>query len=457
MGDESSRRFIPFMDTGLMPFSSRGVPSMSRPNYRHELASSLCLPWAVAVTEGTVVGVIVKNAFEGVVSETVLNFAVATVAAAPSVANIISFAWVRLAHGRPKVPFINSLQISMLVLVAGLALIPRTALGLHLLVLSVALSRVFYAGVQTLRSTVWASNYPTRGRARLTGRLTTVQSEFVAVAGLLIGLSMEWDARSYHVITPLLAMVGLVGVWRFSRIRVRQHRRMLALERQAELLDRPSFNPAAMIRVLAGDRAFAGFMWCQMLLGMGNLMMGPILTVLLKDRFGMGYEGVLVNHTIPLIALPVFIPMWARLLDRVHIVWFRAIHSWSFVLAIAVHLVAALEADLWLLYLGALLKGLAFGGGALAWSLGHLDFAPAERSSQYMGVHVTLTGVRGLLAPALGMQMYVMMEALHPGSGSWVFALALGFTVLGAIGFGVLGRAMSSRRGGLGKPEGPIG
>ncbi len=457
MGDESPRRFIPFMDTGLMPFSSRGVPSMSRPNYRHELSSSLYLPWAVAATEGTVVGVIVKNAFEGVVSETVLNFAVATVAAAPSVANIISFAWVRLAHGRPKVSFINGLQISMLVLVAALALIPRTPMGLHLLVLSVALSRVFYAGVQTLRSAVWASNYPSRGRASLTGRLTTVQSEIVAVAGLLIGLSMEWDARSYHVIMPVLALVGLFGVQRFSRIRVRQHRRLIALEQHAELLDRPSFNPAAMMRVLTGDRAFAGFMLCQMLLGMGNLMMGPILTVLLKDRFGMGYEGVMVNHTIPLVVLPIFIPMWARLFDRVHIVWFRAIHSWSFVLAIAVNLVAALQADVWLLYFGAVLKGVAFGGGALAWSLGHLDFAPAERSSQYMGVHVTLTGVRGLLAPALGMQMYVLLEASNPGSGSWVFALALGFTVLGAIGFGVLGQAMSSRRGGLGKPEGPVG
>lgn len=445
------------MDTALLPFSVRGVPSMSRPNYRNELASSLFLPWAVAVTEGSVIGVITKNAFEGIVDATVLNFAVATLAAAPAVANIISFAWVRLSHGRAKIAFINGLQVTLIALVAGLALVPRTPTGLHILVATVVLARLAYAGVVTLRSTVWAANYPTRARARVTGRLATVQSEIVAIAGLLIGLAMKWNARSYHVLTPALALVGLLGVWRFSKVRVRQHRRMIAMELQTDAIDRPSFNPASLMRVLTTDHAFAAFMWCQMLIGFGNLMMSPVLTVILKDRFGIGYEGVIVNHTIPLIVIPMFIPMWAKLLDRVHIVWFRAIHSWVFVLAAALHLVAAVEAMQSLLYVGAFVKGIAFAGGAMAWSIGHLDFAPPDRSSQYMGVHVTLTGVRGLLAPVIGMQIYSMLEAWQTGSGSWVFALALLSIVAGAIGFGVLGRSLTSRRGRLGKPEGPNG
>ncbi|GAB4384384.1 MAG: hypothetical protein Kow0022_06780 [Phycisphaerales bacterium] len=442
------------MDTALLPFSARGVPSMSRPNYRSELASSLLLPWAVAVTEGSVVGVIAKNAFEGIVGETVLNFAVATLAAAPAVANIISFAWVRLSHGRAKVAFINGLQVTLVALVAAMALVPRTPLGLAMLVAIIVLARLAYAGIVTLRSTVWAANYPTRARARVTGRLATVQSEIVAVAGLLIGLAMKWDARSYRVLTPALALVGLLGAWRYSKVRVRHHRRLIARERQTDGADRPSFNPASLVRVLSGDRAFAAFMWCQMLIGFGNLMMSPVLTVILKDRFGIGYEGVIVNHTIPLVVIPLFIPMWARLLDRVHIVWFRAIHSWVFVAAAALHLVAALEATQSLLYLGALVKGIGFAGGAMAWSLGHLDFAPPDRSSQYMGVHVTLTGVRGLLAPVIGMQIYSMLEARQEGAGSWVFALALASIIAGAIGFAVLGRSLTSRRGRLGKPEG---
>lgn len=452
-GEGTSRRLIPFMDTALVPFSARGVPSMSRPNYRHELASSLYLPWAVAVTEGSVIGVIAKNAFEGVVDETVLNFAVATLAAAPAVSNIISFAWVRLSHGREKVAFINALQVTLVVLVAALALVPRTPAGLHMLVIAIVLARLSYAGVVTLRSTVWAANYPTRARARVTGRLATVQSEVVAIAGLLIGLAMKWDARSYHAITPLLALIGLLGVRRFARVRVRHHRRLIASERESELIDRPSFNPVSLMRVLREDRPFAAFMWCQMLIGFGNLMMSPVLTVILKDRFGIGYEGVIVNHTIPLIVIPAFIPMWARLLDRVHIIWFRSIHSWVFVVAAALHLIAAVEAWQPLLYVGAFVKGIAFAGGAMAWSIGHLDFAPADRSSQYMGVHVTLTGVRGLLAPVIGMQIYSMLEVWRPGTGSWVFALALASIILGAIGFGVLGRSLASRRGRLGKPD----
>jgi hypothetical protein len=44
----------------------------------------------------------------------------------------------------------------------------------------------------------------------------------------------------------------------------------------------------------------------------------------------------------------------------------------------------------------------AFAGGKLGWNLGHNDFASDDQSTLYMGIHVTLTGVRGLIAPLAG-------------------------------------------------------
>ena len=51
--------------------------------------------------------------------------------------------------------------------------------------------------------------------------------------------------------------------------------------------------------------------------------------------------------------------------------------------------------------------GVARGGGMLAWQLGHNDFADRDRVGLYMGVHASLTGLRGALAPFLGMLLYV--------------------------------------------------
>ena len=83
---------------------------------------------------------------------------------------------------------------------------------------------------------------------------------------------------------------------------------------------------------------------------------------------------------------------------------------------------------------------MAFAGGALAWNLGHNDFATDENASQYMAVHVTLTGIRGLIAPFVGTSLYVWFETFGAGSGAWVFAIAGVLLVIGSIGFAVMAR-----------------
>lgn len=439
--------------SAVTSFMPGAMPLMSRGNYARELSAIFFLPWMLAVVEGGVIGVIAKVAFEGVVPATALNFAVATLAAAPSLANILAFVWLRLSHGHDKIRFIVALQILVALLVASIALVPRTAVGLQALVGVVLAARIAYAGIVTLRSTIWAANYPTDSRGRVTGKITTIQVELVALAGLIIGRAMELDEAAFRVIPPVFAGVGLIGVWRLSKIRLRQRRVLRAAER-AEKNETPSLNPVAIWRILTADRRFGAFMLCQMLVGIGNLMINPVITVMLVDRFDIEYSGVIIAHSIPLAAMPFFIPFWARLLDRVHIIWFRAIHSWFFVFASAAYFFAAAEGIPALLYLAAFVKGSAYGGGALAWQLGHLDFAPAGRASQYMGVHVTLTGVRGLIAPILGIQVYVALEHFHPGSGSLVFLVSIAIIAVGALGFILLGHALRARPGGLGKPPG---
>ena len=70
---------------------------------------------------------------------------------------------------------------------------------------------------------------------------------------------------------------------------------------------------------------------------------------------------------------------------------------------------------------------------ALAWQLGHNDFARPDQLSAYMGVHVTLTGIRGATAPFLGMFLYVgwdlgwfSFDGMHEG----LFLLAAGLSAI---------------------------
>ena len=82
-----------------------------------------------------------------------------------------------------------------------------------------------------------------------------------------------------------------------------------------------------------------------------------------------------------------------------------------------------------------MLLGAAQAGANLGWNLGHNEFASLGRAQHYMGVHVTLTGVRGGVAPPLGVLAYMSLEAWRPGAGEFALLLPLVMTALGAIGF----------------------
>ena len=87
-------------------------------------------------------------------------------------------------------------------------------------------------------------------------------------------------------------------------------------------------------------------------------------------------------------------------------------------------------------------SGAAFAGANLGWHLGHNDFASLGRSQHYMGVHVTLTGVRGAIAPALGVLLYQWLESLQRGWGRYALLLPLAMTTAGALGFTLMRRTL---------------
>ena len=107
-------------------------------------------------------------------------------------------------------------------------------------------------------------------------------------------------------------------------------------------------------------------------------------------------------------------PWWARLFDGSHVVVYRARQGWALVIATMIMCLATFTGWLPLLWIGAIMLGAAYAGANLGWNLGHNDFASIGRAQHYMGVHVTLTGVRGAIAPPLGILFYEGTRGVSP-------------------------------------------
>lgn len=450
----------PFSLVGAMAssFHPRRLPPMLRATYARELLSWLFLPVMLGAIEGGTIGIVVKKSFTGAegVDERTLNFAVTILTAAPNFANLTSFLWAALARGRAKVPFISWLQLATAGLVAAMALVPHDLTGLLAITLLAVLARTCWTGVITLRTAVWRNNYPHANRATIAGKMAIVQSLMLAASGWVIGEAMDWNANAFHVLFPCLAAIGIVGNSIYRRVRLRGQRRLA----RAELAGRagPSFTlrplrlAAGLFRsmrevwtTLAEDRLYRAFMWWMFVFGFGNLMYAAPLALVLNDEFGVSYhQGILIHTVIPLAVMPFAIPLWARLLGRCHIIEFRALHGWTFVAATGAMWIASALHVFWLFHVAAVLLGIGFGGGILAWNLGHHDFAPAHKDGQYMAVHVTLNGIRGLLAPIASFALYEWLFAR--GQVPFVFLVCVLVNTVGVLGFmGLRGRLRRER------------
>lgn len=460
---------------------------MSRGNYRRELTSAVFLPFVLVFFEGSVLGVLVRIGFADSVDHALLNYVSGFISIIPAVANLSSFIWVRLSHGRHKVRAITRLLSVMLVSVLMLAFLPRNEIGLLLTAVCALVARLCWAGFITLRSTIWRQNYPTGARAQITGRFSQVTPLLIAVLSLVLGAAMSMGTAVEHwldvwtlalggvrgsaggvdlshtvfrIAVPIGCVMGFVGLMIWRRVRVREHRRLLRMESDSEGAETPSLNPVQLLGVLRQDREYAKFMGCQFLLGIGNITSFGLLPILLSEVFHATYfQGLLVSSVLSFGLMPLAVPLWARFLDRTHIVQYRSVHSWVFVAALCMLVLACFTERYELLVCYAVLKAVAVGGGMIAWTLGHLDFAPAHRSSVYMGVHVTLTGVRGVLAWALGVTVYELLESVQVGAGKWAVVGATCIAAMGAFGF-VLLRGQMVRHGrlpreGQAAPAGP--
>lgn len=408
-----------------------------------ETTSWALISITLGALEGGLLGVLVKNLYTGVAAPTVVNLAVAAVSGAPAFANIISFAFANWARGRDKIRLLSWLMLTSSLCVFCIALAPRTFTGLLLLSTAMIAARMLWSAAITVRATVWRANFPRSIRARITGQMTILSSLLIAVSSALLGWLLDVNEPLARWLWVLAGISGLAAANVYRRGRMRHHGLILKQERNDASREPLRYLFKRFFKLLADDVPFRHYMQAMFVFGSGNLMVTAPLIILLNDQFGLSRTAqVFITASLPLLLLAIFVPWWARLLDNRHIVLYRARQSWGFVIAIGCFCLACIFHWQWLLWVGSVAYGVAFAGGVLGWNLGHNDFSSDHSSALYMGVHVTLTGIRGLFTPAIGVLIYELLKWYSPGAQRYSLVLPLLLSGAGALWFVLMARRL---------------
>jgi len=445
---------------------------MVRASYRREIRAALTYPLAAALAEGAFTGVVATKYFHA------SPLLLAVITAAPMFGNVVALLWAELAKSRRMVPFVNMLQLGVVCSVAAVALtryLPEVPGGWAFAGL-IILARVLASGIITIRASIWRYNYPRQVRGQIIGRITMTATAVLATATFLGAFWLDRNPAAYVWLYPLAAALGVVGIWQFSGIRVRGEGKLLRAQRlgrqllytpsdslaqsaETDLLNyTPQAEPKGPHRIWAAVRRFLGearqilrddkrfrvYQWWQFMNGAAFMMMVPPTVFLvsrdLTDPRKEYLLATIVLQIIPMVTSIVFTQLWSPLFDRVHITVFRVAQGFVSTAAQLVLLAGAVTGQLWVIAVAQFVVGVSNAAGNLAWNLGHNDFAPPEKAANYMAVHVMLTGLRGFVAPFVGVMLFNLWFV-----GNWVFAVTAAMCFAALCGFYSMARSAPPR------------
>ena len=372
-----------------------GIPLMSRPTFRRELINAVFMGLAAGIMGPDFAQLFARKGLGASGS------LVAAIAALFALGNLFGTVIGPYLQRRRGIRYGVGARLVIAAIMCAIALLPADGRSAAPLVALLTVPFLLNAVILNVRSGVWHSNYPRHVRGQIFSRRLIVVTAATAAAAALAGGALDAWPRAHRLIYPLGAACMLASAIAYSRIRVRREATM----RRASGV-RP-FHLLEGFRLLGEDRPYARFMGWQMLSGCGALMNFSVITVALVDVFGVSYgRGTTALTVLPLLTVLATAPLFGRLFDTVSITRFRAVGAALWAISRTVMFVALGTRSWACVLIAAVINGSARATGGLAFTIGHTHFASPYRSQAYMGIHMTLQGLRGLTMPFVGIWLY---------------------------------------------------
>lgn len=280
--------------------------------------------------------------------------------------------------------------------------------GMNEFMLLLALMFSFNALLIPAQNSIYQKNLEPGHRSKIYGYTISLGMLVAIGFTFLAGRWLDINENAFRWILAITAGAGFIASLLLSLIKIRQPQQDNNVQ---PLLWRDVVRDPVRrsLSLLKENKPFACFERSFSIYGMGFIMIQPVLPIFLVDMLKLSYTGNFIAKgiisQIPLLLLSPYLGKWH---DRLHP--FRFIGVFFSILALFPLMIILSYLTLkWhllsviLVYLAYVLFGLAMAGINIAWNMGSIFFAGSEDASMYQSVHVTMTGIRGVIAPLLGL------------------------------------------------------
>lgn len=274
------------------------------------------------------------------------------------------------------------------------------------------------------------ANYSHQNFAHLYGISTSLNKVVMLVVTLGYGLLLDMDNYIFVYVFPLMAILGVISIYLLTRINFPVEQPITIRKSVIQSVIQSGKNMYCILKDNVPYRHFeAGFM----LYGFAFMFTMPILFIYFYDELNLNYSSVAIYRNIYNIIAILLLPWFGRLMGKMDprlfgVLTYASLGLYIFFLALTSYIpyyTDILNIRLYYSLIGyVIFHGVFAASMVLLWNIGSSYFCGPEEAGTYQSLHLSLVGLRAIVAPLFGIFFYEMFGF------TLTFALSILFVLL---------------------------
>lgn len=274
---------------------------------------------------------------------------------------------------------------------------------------------IYFLGSPVIKPTInlfLKANYRHSNFGRLYGYATSANKVTMLVTTLMYGILLDIDQHAFTYILPIAALLNIVAIFLLAEIPYTPQK---ALSQAVPFIKGVKRSAMRMYNIVRNNKPYRHFELSFMLYGFAFMMTVTVIYIYFENELQMNYSSMAFYRNAYNILAIVFLPFFGKLLGNIDPRRFALI-TYSSVILFLVFMALSQAFDNFVVIAGIQIyfillfyiffRGMFAGSMPLLWNIGSAYFCRNDDADIYQSVHLSLTGLRSLFAPLLGVYFY---------------------------------------------------
>lgn len=247
---------------------------------------------------------------------------------------------------------------------------------------------------------------------RLYGISSSIRQIMMMLTFFALGLLLDADPFSFTWFFPFLGVLGFFSIVLFSRIEYIPKTVPLVSD---GLLKAVFISFKKMINILKTNKAYLDFQIAYIFYGFSFMSTRSVINIFYDKALSLNYSSVAFYQNAYNIIAIILLPFFGKLIGKIDPRKFTVIPFISmagYILFIALSAFFPYSIEIWniqiylMLIISTVFYGFFNATMLLSWNIGSSYFGSNEAAGDYQSIHLFATGLRGAIAPIIGIALY---------------------------------------------------